>query len=186
MAQTIISCSLCGKREDLEAFRTNSNPIVKLMLDEGLCYDCAYWKHTISNLKPNTIIIDGEIWESIVPLTKPTRRQSKAKDLRFIINLKTQEIFGATGLLLRGRIPERFSSLVKNTYKFITRDEYVRMQGYNAEMCLSKGCFDRYHCVWYNAAIAEPDEPWNKIPQNYVIGSEDCPSFVNKDVISND
>lgn len=186
MAQTIISCSHCGKREDLEAFRVIESPIVKLMMEEGLCYDCAYWKHTISNLRSGTLVIDGEIWESVVPLSRPSLRQSKTKGLRFIINIETKEVFGATGLVLKGKVPDRFSGQVKNTHKFISREDYVRMQGYNAEMCLSKGCFDRYHCVWYNAAVAEPDEPWNKIPKNYVIGSEDCPSFVNKDVIRND
>ena len=106
--------------------------------------------------------------------------QSKAKALRFVVKVGTKEAYAVSDMILRGRIPQRLSELLPDQYKFITRDEYCRIIRFDAEMCLSKGCFDRYHCIWYRADIAEPDEPWNTVPKKYQIGSELCPSFINK------
>lgn len=185
MAHTFITCSFCGKREDLEVYRVVNSPLVSKMRTELLCFECAYWLRWLKNPEPNTLVIDGQLWASVVPFEKPSLHRSRANEYKFVIDINTQEVFGSAALTLKGNIPERFAAQLPNQYKFITRDEYLRMNGYNAEMCLSKGCFDRYHCIWYNAAIAEPDEPWNNIPKNYKIGSEDCPSFVNKDVLYN-
>lgn len=185
MAITIITCKCCGKQEIAQTYRNLDADIAKAMLAEQLCFECAYWKLLIRNLKDYHIVIDGEVM-FVRLLAKPTLRQARRNNGDFIIDLKTKEVYNAIGLASVGKIPERFIGQVQNTHKFITREEYIRIQGYDAEVCLSKGCFDRYHCVWYNAAIAEPAEPWNKIPKNYKIGSENCPSFVDKNVLHND
>lgn len=113
-------------------------------------------------------------------------QQARAKDLLFVIDVTANKVCACRDLILRGSIPVQFRSLLPDQYKFITKDEYSRVYRYNAEMCLSKGCFDRYHCIWYRPEFAEPDEAWNTIPENYIIGSEDCPSFVNKNGKRND
>lgn len=180
MAHSFITCSFCGKCEDLEAFRTLSSPIVAKMRDERLCFDCAYWKMWLEHPEPETVVIDGGLYKLAEPLFCANLNQIHAAKTVFVVDPATDTAYACRDLPLRAIIPPQFISKFPDRYHFITKDEYCRMYKYDAEMCLSKGCFDRYHCLWYRADIAEPDEPWNEIPQNYVIGGECCPSFVEK------
>lgn len=151
------------------------------MRAERLCFECAYWTEWLDNRETDTIIINKQLFKLTEPLIQPTLIQARAKDLEFVIAANSNKAFACRGLMLRGEIPTQFQAILPDDYKFITKDEYARIYRFQAEMCLSKGCFDRYNCIWYRQDIAEPDEPWNIIPQNYKIGSELCPSFVNKD-----
>lgn len=186
MAHSYITCLCCGKREDLEAFRLIRNHLVGLMRAERLCFDCAYWKTWLSNPEPETVAISGKLYKIAEPIFRPNLQQARSKELSFLIDATKNEVFACRGLTLRGVIPAQFSQKIPDRYKFITKEEYKRVYHYQADMCISKGCFDRYHCIWYRPDIAEPTEPWNTIPQNYLIGSEDCPSFVNKNGKRND
>jgi hypothetical protein len=136
----------------------------------------------MDNREPDTLIISGEVYKLTNPLVKPNYQASTARDMRFLVDVNNPfNVYGVRGLILRGKIPEKINRLfLRDQYKFITRTVHNRIKYYGAEYCLSKGCFDRYHCLWYRADIAEPNEPWNTIPKNYIIGGEDCPSFVNK------
>lgn len=145
-----------------------------------MCFDCAYWMNQQNNPEPDTIVISGKLYKLTTPLKQLPLSKTRAMDLQFVVKIDTNDVYVVTGMVLRGTIPERLSRLVPDQYKFITRDEYRRVVGFNAEMCLSKGCFDRYHCLWYRADIAEPVEPWNIVPKDYQIGGEHCPSFINK------
>lgn len=180
MAHTFITCSNCGKQEDLEAFRSIKNPLVSKMRNKQICFECAYWMNQLSTPEPDTIIVSGKLYKLTMPLERLPLSKTRAKALQFIVRAGTKEVYAVTGMILRGVIPPRLSQLVQDQYKFITRDEYCRVIRFDAEMCLSKGCFDRYHCLWYRSDIAEPDEPWNIIPKDYQIGGERCPSFINK------
>lgn len=181
MAHSFITCSCCGKSEDLEAFRSIDTPLVRKMRGGQLCFDCAYWQEWLDNPEPETIVISGKLYKMTKPFQISNLRQARAKDMFFVIEPNANKAYTCQGLILRGTVPAHFQQFLPDQYKFITKDEYCRIYRYNAEMCLSKGCFDRYRCIWYRADIAEPDEPWNTIPQNYQIGSENCPSFVDKD-----
>lgn len=180
MAHTFITCSHCGKQEDLESFRSINNPLVSKMRNEQICFDCAYWMNRLNNPEPDTFVISGKLYKLNAPFKRLPFRRTRAIALKFVIKVGTKEVYAITDMILRGTIPPRLSKLVPDQYKFITRDEYRRIIRYEAEMCLSKGCFDRYHCLWYQADIAEPDEPWNIVPKDYQIGGENCPSFINK------
>lgn len=180
MAHTFITCSYCGKREDLEAFRSIKNPLVSRMRNEQICFDCAYWMNWLNNPEPDTIIVSGKLYKLTMPLKQLPFNRTRAKALLFIIKVGTKDVYTVTDMILRGTIPSRLSLLVPDQYKFITRNEYRRIIQFNADMCLSKGCFDRYHCLWYRVDLAEPIEPWNIVPKNYQIGGECCPSFINK------
>lgn len=180
MAHTFITCSFCGKQEDIEAFRKIKNPLVSRMRSEQICFDCAYWMNWFNNPEPDSIVISGKLYKLTSQLQKLPLNKTRAKALRFLVKVDTKDVYTVKDMVLRGTIPPRFSKLIPDQYKFITRDEYRRIIGFGSDMCLSKGCFDRYHCLWYRADIAEPDEPWNTIPNNYQIGGESCPSFINK------
>lgn len=186
MAHTFIHCTHCGKTVDLEAYRLTGSSLVAKMRSEQLCFDCAYWLQWLLNPETGVIVVNGAIYKMTEDMWQPSAIQSRASDMKFIVNPATLDAYAVRGLVLRGRIPKHFQTQIPNQYKFISRDTYHRFMGYEAEMCMLKGCFDRYHCVWYNPAIAEPDGPWNTIPKNYQIGSEDCPSFINKHGITND
>lgn len=135
------------------------------------------WKN---NPEPDTIVVSGELYKLTQPLKQLPLSKTKARALQFLAKTGTKDVYAVTDMILRGAIPPRLSKLVPNQYKFITRDEYRRIVRFDAEMCLSKGCFDRYHCLWYRADIAEPAEPWNIVPKDYQIGGENCPSFIDK------
>lgn len=186
MAHTFITCSYCGKQEDLEAFRSIKNPLVSKMRNERICFDCAYWMNWLNNPEPGTVVISGKLYKLNTPFKRLPFRRTRARALKFVIKVGTKEIYAITDITFRGAIPERLSKMVPDQYKFITRDEYRRIVRFESEMCLSKGCFDRYHCLWYRADIAEPDEPWNIVPKDYQIGGENCPSFIDKYGIDND
>ena len=138
------------------------------------------WINWLVTPEPDTIVVSGKLYKLTSPLNRLPLSKTKARALQFVVKVGTSEVYTVTGMILRGMIPARLSQLVPDQYKFITRDEYRRVVGFNAEMCLSKGCFDRYHCLWYRADIAEPDEPWNIVPTDYRIGGENCPSFIDK------
>lgn len=181
MAHSYINCSFCGKQEDLETYRLIKHPLVSIMWDERLCFDCAYWKNWIKNPEPNTIIVSGGLYYLDQPLEKPSRtRLHNLKKCEYLFMPATKDVCVCTGMTLRGRIPEALRNHLPNQYVFITRKEYYSIINYCAPACLSKGCFDRYQCYWYDAESAEPNEPWNTVPADYVVGSEECPSFINK------
>lgn len=186
MAHSFVTCSFCGKLEDLEVFRSTQTPLVTKMRAERLCFDCAYWQGWLDNPEPDTVIINGCLYKTTESFFRPNMRQASAKDLCFVIDANDNKAYACRGLVLRGTVPPQFYNVLPDQYKFITKEEYGRIFHYNAEMCISKGCFDRYHCIWYRPDIAEPDEPWNTIPTDYIIGSENCPSFVNKNGKRND
>jgi hypothetical protein len=182
MAQTFITCSFCGKREDVEPYRMIKTPLVTRMRGEQLCFDCAYWKCWMDNPEPDTLVISGAVYKLTQPLRKPNYQASTAKAMQFLVDVNDPfNLFATKELILRGKVPEKLNrTILRDQYKFISRTVYNRIKYFGAEFCLSKGCFDRYHCLWYRADIAEPSEPWNTIPKKYVIGSECCPSFVDK------
>lgn len=48
--------------------------------------------------------------------------------------------------------------------------------------CKSVGCWDRYHCIWYDPK-KEINGPFNIIPNDAYPGIEECPAFINKNII---
>ncbi len=178
-----VTCSHCGDLVNLEDFKALNTPMVSLMRKSRLCFGCAYWMTWIAENRLSAIIVDGGIWEPLEPLFMPTIKQAIGKSIKLLMEYSTRRIYGCNSIALRSKVPDKFVNELPDQYTFITFEQYRRIYNYDAEMCLSKGCFDRYQCFWYNAKIAEPNEPWNKIPKNYKIGSECCPSFVNKNDI---
>lgn len=61
--------------------------------------------------------------------------------------------------------------------EFIDRETYMGTK--RVVPCNFKGCFDRYHCKFYDMAN-EVDGPWNEIPANWKVGDEKCESFIPK------
>lgn len=61
---------------------------------------------------------------------------------------------------------------------FITREQHEQVKDRSVP-CRFKGCFDRYHCHWYDMDC-EKDGAWNEIPPDWVVGDEKCESFTPK------
>lgn len=153
------------------------------MREERLCFECAYWINYIANPDPNAIIASHKVIKQIEPFRYVNMTQARKKDMQFVIDLKTKQIYGCSGLIVRAEIPQAFWDKMPDQYKLISKDTYSRFYKFQAANCRAKGCYDRYHCWWYHPELVEGDTPWNKIPDNYVVGSELCPSFINKSQI---
>lgn len=151
------------------------------MKAERLCFDCAYWKDYIANPTPGTAIVSGALYDFVPCRKEIDRRALKRKGIKLALDMTTKEVVTCVAPVLKAKVPLSFAQILPDQYRFISADTYFRIKEYCAPYCLSKGCFDRYHCYWYNAEKAEPNGPWNRIPAKYIIGSEMCESFIDKD-----
>lgn len=151
------------------------------MRAERLCFDCAYWKDYIENPTPGTAIVSGALYAFIPNRNKIDRRNIRKKDITFAYDLAQKEAITCIAPVFKGKLTPAFANLLPDQYRFISAETYFRIKEYCAPYCNSKGCLDRYHCFWYHPEISEPNKPWNKIPKNYIVGSEMCESFINKE-----
>lgn len=95
--------------------------------------------------------------------------------------MNTKELVTSISPVFKAKVSPAFTELLPDQYRFISADTFFKIKEYCAPDCKSKGCFDRYHCYWYNVKLMEKYGPWNKIPKNYIVGSEMCESFINKE-----
>lgn len=149
------------------------------MREEGLCHHCAFWNTYLETHQGRFEVVDGKVYEYGNPLFIIKSRTLPAK---------TAYIFKSDNTALRlpfarciGKAPEGYG--LSNTGKFITRPKYLKISNREGYECRAVGCFDRYHCFWYNKEKWEPDGPWNIVPKNHVVGSEECPNFVDKSAL---
>ena len=73
---------------------------------------------------------------------------------------------------------------LKDTGEFISHKHFKLIDDEGPFSCRAKGCYDRYHCIWYDKDKMEPDGPWNIVPPDHRIGDEDCQSFIDKETIA--
>ena len=173
-------CSNCGKTVTSINFNSEA-PLARLMRVESLCFDCAFWKDYITNPQPDTTIISGKLYAFHPIEQKPNRSQMKRKGIVFARNMQTGAIVSCTDYRYIANIPDTFKPQLPDHYRFISAETYSLIAERAIPECLAKGCWDRYHCFWYNTTKAEPHKPWNQIPHYHKPGDEQCESFINKD-----
>lgn len=179
MAREYITCKKCGKVIDTYYF-SNRLQVLSRIRENELCFDCLFWQDFIRNRPKNTKIIDGCAWQYIQLKTPFFKFHCNHPEIKCIFNPSTKELLHATQTKLIGRVPKQFEDELPTEYKFVSGDIYFRLQKYMCHHCSSKGCWDRYHCIWYNESITEPNGPWSRIPKNYHVGDEKCERFINK------
>lgn len=169
-------CTRCGKSEDLRNYRVFIDDLQKMMHNQ-ICYDCAYWERISQNPPANYIVCDGELMVVSFDQTSPFKVLLHAYKYIVTFDGKPMRVNSITSY---GRIPEYLKDKFPTNATFINKHQYSQFKDAEGHVCMKRGCYDRYHCFCYHPEIAEPDGPWNKIPEGYQPGWECCPLFINK------
>lgn len=135
---------------------------------QHICFECAFWLSKAGNLKPFEQIINNQLF-SFPPEIK------EGGKVRHILTVDG-EVIGSTELFNQGKIPDRFLNLFPTTAHFINGHFLRKLKTNRNFHCRRLGCWDRLHCLWFQ----EENKDWNKIPENHVVGTEECPMFINK------
>ena len=174
------NCKQCGAPVDLRDYRRRQIMLQK-MYDRQTCYDCTYWNEKIESPEPNRQIIDGEYilfepWVKLKEIDILLGREPKS----YYAQCNDGTVIRSNNIVRLGMVPEKFRKFLPDTARFITKNAYYRIDAHPYFVCKSKGCWDRYHCFWYDMSL-EKDGPWNVIPEDHVMGGECCESFLDKD-----
>ena len=164
------TCLHCGVHVDCGDYNPTL-PIPKIMEAKRLCFTCALWLDRIDNPSPHQQVINGAYY-----IFRPWDHDSTRKAR--CIQLNNGLVARSNDIMLYGQIPELFVSTFPDTARFITPKAYQKIVQHPFFKCKAKGCWDRYHCFWYDMTL-EVDGPWNKIPSSHKIGDEYCQSFLN-------
>lgn len=176
----ILLCHLCSSPIDLGNYDLKL-PLPKKMKDEQLCFTCAFWKDKIDNPLENRQIINGEHYV-FNPWIENKQAFMGHGGKEFYIMLADNSVIRSNNVWLQGEIPEMFRLQLPDTAKFITKHAYNKIRHRPYFKCQSKGCWDRYHCFWYDEGV-EIDGPWNVIPEKHKVGDEYCEIFLNKNQV---
>lgn len=172
-----VNCTVCGAPVDLSDYMRN-NQLQQIMKKEHICYFCAYWKNRIENPTPYQQIIEGKCWE-FNPWEEDKSFLVQHNKISRYIMCNDGTSMRSNNAIYQGDVPSQFKTLLPDTARWITKAAYYRIKMHPFFECKSKGCWDRYHCYWYDPA-SEIDGPWNEIPEEYQIGDEGCESFLHK------
>lgn len=174
----LYTCTTCGKEVNLNLYRPGMK-LLGIMYHDRDCYDCAYWKDLADNRPAGSVVVEGHLMVPSYSMVNPFL--AILKNTVYILCYSGQAI-RANNIVSYGFVPARFKHLLPDDGKFVSRRVYQKVHKINKHrfQCRRRGCFDRYHCIFYNVEAMEPDGPWNKIPDKYTPGWEECPSFINK------
>ena len=172
-----IICEECGKKVR-DCFNANSS-VYQKMIAESLCYECAYWKNIIENWKDTYYVIDGICYDF-----QPFHDGNEANIMlgsngKNYYALTTEcHAIHSNDVWVKGTVPERFRDILKDSAYHITGDAYNILSN-GCHICKNKGCYDRYHCFFYDYRNEYGIGPYNVIPRNWVAGNEHCKSFID-------
>lgn len=170
-------CSCCGKLHNIGGY-VRTCELLPVIQEKDICFSCAYWLNIANNPRDDRQIIDGkcyqfEDWEEF--------NSDFVSELWFVFVIDSHKMFRSNHVRYIGKVPEHFRNVLPDSAKKIDYNTYrfiLSKQGYR---CMSKGCWDRYHCLWYS--YDESGGPWNKIPTRHRIGDEKCPMFIHKKLV---
>lgn len=177
MAVQEYKCRICGKTVIPSLYRVDR---LSLMVPAQLCYECVMWKNLADSPRKGSKVINGECltftenphWDPAV---------TKARKYFVLNNDRTLEIcFNPVSI---GKVPLHFRHRFPDTAKLISWQLFRRIAARRHFHCMRKGCYDRYHCLWYDKETMEPKGAWNTVPDKYQPGWEECPLFINKNKI---
>lgn len=170
-------CQKCGK-DYKHIYRKPTNEHSIKAKQQQLCFSCAYWADLLASEIPNRVIINGyhyivEEWTRYLLLVKTN------KPFKFI-RMEDGRVIKVGVVTCQGKIPEVWLDKFPNNATDITRQEFSRLKYHPRPNCKAIGCWDRYHCFWYDIKQEEEKGAWNIVPENHTVGGEECPNFVNK------
>ena len=173
-----ITCTKCGKKMYLLAHDPDSE-ICRLMKERQLCYDCAYWIHLASHPKEYMQIIAGIYYTFYPPVPKRKLGEMLGGRGMKYIYLKDGSILKSNDIWRVGMIPERFRDILPDTAWWIDKESFHKLRRIEPFTCTNQGCYDRYHCYWFDIRSEYQRGPWNIVPRTHIPGKEHCPSFIN-------
>lgn len=171
------TCRHCGKVTDLTRFDLQGE-WAKYMWQKRLCFHCAYWDKFI-NTPDRYEIVNGRIYEYGTPIFIVNTKSGRVRT-RYIVH-PDHSIKRIHFSRFTEKVPKDWN--IPNTGYIVSYETFRKISKRRNFQCRAIGCYDRYHCFFYNAEKMEPDGPWNEIPKTHKIGSEHCQSFINKDDI---
>lgn len=174
---TQMTCSVCGAVYELGMYRCRPE-IHNIMQSHSICFTCAFWKK-ILNKEVDYAIVDGQCYLVNQEPKKVQLTTNARSDCKYLMNENFHtRCLGSVQLY--GAVPQHLRPFLPDEGIFVSRKIYYKgLSGY--WKCNRKGCWDRYHCLRYDLNI-EKDGPWNTVPENHIIGDEDCYSFIDKKI----
>lgn len=149
------------------------------MHDQQLCFTCAFWMDKILNHNICNQIINGELLVFNPYTTSKPSHITFTDNKTVYIQLTDGTVMRSNDIWSQGMVPEQFRSQLPDSAVYITKQAYFNINKHPFFQCHSKGCWDRYHCHWYDPN-QEVDGPWNEIPTSHKTGDECCESFLDK------
>lgn len=168
IGQSVYACSRCTQLSCRENYNP-LDPIVKIMHDKDMCYDCAYWHNLLTTPRANALIADHKYYTYMIedPFCKPSTKPK-------LIMTIDKKVISYMSSFCYGTLPEVFWNEYPDTGHFLEYQTLRRYRKNKGFQCGRKGCWDRTHCFWYNGEM-----DWNEIPQSHNDGDEHCPSYLN-------
>ena len=148
--------------------------------DDELCFECSFWLSIINN-PPDGMEVVGDTCYRILPFQKNppvgALLGNNGKTFYFMANDLT--VKKSNDVWTIGKIPSRFSRKLAPSGYFVNKNIYDKLIN-DKFNCDAIGCYDRYHCLLYDYRQEfYMDAPFNKIPLDWKVGEEYCPSFIN-------
>lgn len=171
------TCSICGAPINIDEFDIRAI-ITKMMKKEHICFSCAFWSDKIKHPVPGREIINGCHYVFHEWLKRPIPFQGSCGQKYYILK-NDGSVKRSNNVWFQGEIPDRFKHQLPNTARLITSKAYYTIKSIGCFKCKRKGCWDRYHCYFYDEN-EEKNGPWNQVPKSHKIGGENCESFLNK------
>lgn len=175
-----LTCKLCGTTENLDEYNSSA-PMVQNMIDNHVCYSCAFWMQQIENPRPQQEVIGGHLYIVNPQVKRPDNAIKGMFGKEVYIRRFDESLLKTNNIWHIGEIPKHFLEHYPDTANFLSLFVYQKLKNYPFK-CQAKGCWDRYHCIRYDLSN-EKNGPFNKIPDKYTVGSENCPSFINFNVL---
>lgn len=172
----IYTCPWCGNR----VLGTQIVSVVQRNLPchvLGSCNSCCNWIELSLNRPEGMEVMDGVCF---IPRILPFGEKCTAYNI-IIANDRT-------GRVIRffeydkyyGKPPQTLKHLFPDTLIAIPEKAFRPKRGL-PNKCTKRGCLNRNFCYWYD--ISSELTPFNEIPEDYIPGTEQCPSFFNKSII---
>ena len=138
MKKLVKRCSICNcadgkvyKQHGLNPVSVNPDnfndcDIKDIMIKEGCCFSCGFWRLKILNPLPNRIIIKGTHYV----FEKDTDNYFKGSGGRaHYARLNNGTVLCSKNVWYQGEIPKQFRKDLPNNAVFITKEEYDREKG---------------------------------------------------------
>ena len=173
--QRFIVCECCGRKVRDYSY-VGQSLVYRKMMDECLCYDCAYWDMMSRDRKRNLVMVDGSLYDlQIYCLPKPNVQLGMDGRECYILKSDGTAVF-SNDVWRIGLVPWSFRDRFDEGW-WITPEAYKILQKRKVS-CKNRACMDRYRCFFYEWWNERKTSKWHP-PLNWVAGSEGCRSFLN-------